>query len=114
MNNLKYINDTYGHMPAIQPCKPWRQLCAGTCARLGGDEFGIVLKYVGLNEASSKGETLRQELANVELPGYKWSFSAAVGWATFPKEAKDIDGLMHLADKRIYMHKNRKHAEMSC
>ncbi|GAF25356.1 FOG: GGDEF domain [Moorella thermoacetica Y72] len=72
------------------------------CARLGGDEFGIVLKYVGLNEASSKGETLRQELANVELPGYKWSFSTAVGWATFPKEAKDIDGLMHLTDKRIY------------
>lgn len=120
MNDLKYINDNYGHLAgdtALQALaaalrQSLRQ--SDICARLGGDEFGIILKYVGLSEASSKGEKLRQELATIELPGYKWSFSAAVGWATFPKEAKDIDGLMHLADKRMYAHKNNKHPGRPC
>lgn len=113
MNDLKYINDTYGHAAGDAALRSiadrLKQVVSksDSIARLGGDEFGVILKQADLAEGQRKIAELQQFFSQLDLPDYKVSFSLAAGGATYPTEADTEEILLRLADARMYEHKRR-------
>jgi len=113
MNGLKEINDNLGHQAGDLALKVIgrkireniRQSDVG--ARLGGDEFGIIYRKMGFAEGSKKIAELREKFAELYLEKYQRTFSLAVGGATYPTEAGNIDMLLKLADDRMYEDKRK-------
>lgn len=113
MNDLKYINDTFGHNAGDLALRLIGKRLKGvvrstdTAARLGGDEFGIIYKFMDLKTSQQKVLDLQQSFADLELSDYAISFSLAVGGASFPEEAANEELLVKLADDRMYAHKRK-------
>lgn len=112
IDNLKFVNDTYGH-----DCGD-RYICAlaealrgfgdegGVISRMGGDEFTIYIP-------SDKGDGYIRDKLNyilerakhtgIDLPdgGYQaLRFSAGISW--YPKDASEVDVLVKYADFSMY------------
>lgn len=111
MNNLKYINDTFGHdagdealLTIADNLKKVTRL-SDLPARLGGDEFAILYQHMDYKSAQVKINELKALFANLQLMQADATFSLAVGGACYPDEAADIDTLLSLADDRMYKHK---------
>ena len=115
LDGFKAANDTHGHLAGdailIEVARRLRQLVpqALSVARLGGDEFAVLLPA-----ASAAGtEALR---AAVALP-IVWGESvmgigASFGVSLAPSEALTPNGLIQLADERLYADKAaRRHAK---
>jgi diguanylate cyclase (GGDEF)-like protein len=111
MNNLKFINDTFGHEAgdealltiAINLRKITRQ--SDLPARLGGDEFAILYPHMDYKTAQTKISELKLLFSSLQLKLIDKPFSLAVGGACYPDEAADVDTLLSLADDRMYKHK---------
>ena len=110
IDNLKGINDTYGHNTGdqilIQHAHRVRNLFQkeGVLARLGGDEFVYLLramyhKPAFQNMAEKIVRTCKQPFT---INGYKFNITVAVGIASYPYSASDITSLLKHAD--IAMH----------
>jgi len=94
LDGLKEINDWEGHASGDQLLKGFAQALkelAGEAYRLGGDEFAALLPEEALPE-------LRRRLAE---RGFRFS----LGWAG---EATSVEGLLELADRRMYREKKAK------
>lgn len=113
MNDLKMINDKYGHKMGdayIKGC------CKKTCDafkrspvyRIGGDEFVAVLTGQDYESRFEKVESLRAEfLASHENEDAKpWErYSAAVGMAELSSDDATMDLILRRADKSMYENK---------
>ena len=118
INNLKYVNDHYGHENGnhyIQGC------CAIICEqykhspvyRIGGDEFLAVLRGTDyemrdqhLSEIRARFET---ESAREDAEPWK-RYSASAGMAV-NREGEDVDDTLKRADEEMYQEKKAFHAE---
>ena len=75
LDHFKLINDSYGHLVGDRLLQAIAQVlnrhtrAADIVARLGGDEFAIVLVGCSLPRAQLIAETLRQEIAQLQLEG---------------------------------------------
>jgi len=113
MNGLKEINDNLGHQAGDLALKVIGQKIrenirqSDVGVRLGGDEFGIIYRKMGFAEGSKKIAELREKFAELYLEKYQRTFSLAVGGATYPTEAGNIDMLLKLADDRMYEDKRK-------
>lgn len=116
IDNFKKINDTMGHafgdevLRAIGQRIRMEFRASDIIGRAGGDEFIIFLK--GLKEE----EVILREAAKVENffkdfkagEGYvKYSATASIGCAVFPRDADDFEGLYKAADQALYKAKQR-------
>jgi diguanylate cyclase (GGDEF)-like protein len=119
LDDFKQINDQYGHQTGdvflqevAQRMK--RQLRPGDMlARLGGDEFAVVVQSVRnrteLAEIALRLERCFDESFAVE--GRQVHGSASVGFALYPEDATNRDGLLSTADAAMYAVKqSRKRA----
>jgi len=116
IDNLKKINDTYGHregdMALIRAADALEQTFRNSdvLARLGGDEFVVL----ALEARDQSQETILQRLeknlkkASDATSGYQLSMS--VGIARFdPQHAITLGELMVQADKAMYERKQKQH-----
>ena len=116
IDNFKKINDTMGHAFGDEVLRTIGQTIkmefrvSDNIGRLGGDEFVIFLK--GLKDE----EIIIREAAKVENffkdfkagDGYvKYSATASIGCAVFPRDAGDFEGLYKAADQALYKAKQR-------
>ena len=116
IDNFKKINDTMGHAFGDEVLRTIGQRIkmefrvSDIIGRLGGDEFVIFLK--GLKDE----EIIIREAAKVENffkdfkagDGYvKYSATASIGCAVFPRDAGDFEGLYKAADQALYKAKQR-------
>ena len=114
MDDLKYLNDTYGHNDGDNAIKEMAKciddaLNSGEfVARMGGDEFEAVLI---LNEVGRVGKFIRgvrNNIREVNLSGkYEFELSASIGTC----EVQDWHGVgesMKKADKAMYLEKKAK------
>ncbi|MCR5666649.1 MAG: diguanylate cyclase [Eubacterium sp.] len=111
-NNLKYINDTYGHEKGdlyLQGC--CKIICdiykKSPVYRIGGDEFVVLLEdhdYQHKDELYAKAiDTFSlKDSQQVQEPWKK--YSASVGMATY-KSGDTIETLVSRADKAMYENK---------
>ncbi|MBQ0050891.1 MAG: GGDEF domain-containing protein [Treponema sp.] len=114
VDKFKECNDTYGHifgdrvLVAVSSCIKDAINGIGIAGRIGGDEFMIILDRT--EEAD-----IRNVTRNIRT-GIQWSITSvdpesvvtcSMGIARFPSNAKDYDGLFKMADKCLYIAKER-------
>lgn len=116
-NNLKYINDTYGHEKGDLYLKnACKVICDGFAHspvfRLGGDEFVVILQgkdYENRDEILKEFERRQEEM---EKSGNPWErVSISLGVAVFdPEKDSRIDQVLERADKLMYSQKRDFHS----
>jgi diguanylate cyclase (GGDEF)-like protein len=116
LDAFKPINDNYGHtvgdkvLVEIGHRLQYQTRRTDTVARVGGDEF-IVLAP-GAMKSDERVNFLqrmsKQICQDFVLPGASIGISASIGFASFPREAEDVESLMRIADARMYNQKSRR------
>ena len=117
LDNLKQINDTYGHAVgdcAIQAVAKILNISFRSedmVARIGGDEFVIILPYVGVDKKQSIYKRLCQTIADfnesAEDDGLFRPISLSCGITTVPGGESLIEGYKR-ADEQMYTDKLAK------
>lgn len=115
IDNFKKINDTMGHAFGDEVIKTLGHQIRGEfrvsdiIGRIGGDEFMIFLKNIK-DDALVEQEANRvaKFFANFRAGEYvKYSATASIGAAVYPRDAKDFESLYKAADKALYKAKER-------
>lgn len=110
---FKNINDAWGHQvgdrvicAVADACSSRIRVGLDTAARVGGEEFVVLLPQTKLTSACAVAESLRQAVANKQVPtntaGTSISFTVSVGVATWQGHAMSFDQLFNNADKALY------------
>jgi diguanylate cyclase (GGDEF)-like protein len=115
IDNFKKVNDTMGHAFGDEVIKNvGMQLksmfrLSDVVGRLGGDEFVVLLKNVK-DEAAIEKECKKLEYCfnHFEVGEYvKYSVTASIGAAVFPRDAQTFETLYKAADSALYTAKKR-------
>ncbi|QQR90945.1 MAG: diguanylate cyclase [Myxococcales bacterium] len=115
LDHFKAINDTYGHAAGdrviqalgtvLQRVKRETDLVA----RFGGEEFCLLCEETDTAGAVLLAERVREEIAasvfNTEQGVI--NVTCSLGVATYPRDARDKEGLFEAADKALYMAKHQ-------
>lgn len=115
IDNFKKINDTMGHAFGDEVLRSLGyQIQAyfrvsDIIGRTGGDEFMIFLKGMKDDETILKeSRKLEYFFKHFQTGEYvKYSATASIGAAVFPRDARDFEGLYKVADKALYTAKQR-------
>jgi len=117
INQLKYINDNYGHnkgdeaIVACYECLIMAFSPLGSCYRLGGDEFACLLTDTHEDHLENAMEYFYQLIGEVD-DRLEFPFSVALGEKIYRREASDgmekfrdffhhVDGIMYDTKKRM-------------
>jgi len=114
VDNLKKINDTYGHregdLALIRTADALEQSFRGSdiLSRLGGDEFVVLASETSNQTQEIILRRLEKNLKKSSVPEPRYALSLCVGVARFdPKCAITLGELMVQADKAMYEKKRR-------
>src|SRR5712671_1312950 len=105
LDQLKKINDRYGHLIGSQAlCRladVLRVFCRAidTAARHGGDEFALILPETTAAAARLVASRIRSRLATDSLQPL---LSASIGVAVYPQDGETIEALLCTADRELY------------
>lgn len=112
-DNLKTINDTYGHGAGNDLLRLTtlgiRRLLRETdvAARYGGDEFILLLPETNAAGARELGERIRRavEKKPLDVRGRHVATSVSLGVAGFPEHGDDLHSILNKADQAMYLSK---------
>jgi diguanylate cyclase (GGDEF)-like protein len=114
INNLKTVNDTYGHKAGDALIKGVAQLLSDvtrtedTVVRMGGDEFLIIARGASNERLKSLKQRLRHLVSTASIPvgpNKSISIGVAIGLASLPDDTKDWEELLSIADAKMYVDK---------
>lgn len=114
LDNLKSLNDTYGHIFGDKVIKEIGHECSSLIrsgdlmGRFGGDEFAIILRNLSLEEAQHKAENLLEAVRSIKIEkdGIYISLTASVGLADNANGTiRTFTKLFHQADVALYQAK---------
>lgn len=116
IDDFKSVNDTYGHMFGDEVLRDVAGILKNTvgrnglCARIGGDEMFIVMEH--LEDDESIRTVFRTIKNNVSWlyhndPRNINKITCSIGAASYPDDAKDLDTLFSIADKMLYLAKEK-------
>lgn len=116
MNNLKYINDTFGHIEGDFAIKSvadaFTNVCSPDmmCFRIGGDEYVIACRTIlSEKEITEIRDSVRSYLKNIDDTADKpYSVSVSLGWY-FDKavNCESIDYAVSVADEKMFAAKEK-------
>jgi diguanylate cyclase (GGDEF)-like protein len=115
VNQLKYINDNFGHAAGdFALMEIAKRLAASiratdVAARIGGDEFGLILDQSTEEGARAQVERLRGVLAATpaQYDGHEFALSACFGVAMLQSGMTESD-ILAAADRDMYKSKQRQ------
>lgn len=114
VDNLKTINDRYGHpagsrliiviADAIRNCVR----STDVLARYGGDEFIALLTHTSAEQARHAAERIRSAIDNTsyDMDGKRISSTVSIGIASFPDCVTEAKQVLNKADVALYRSKN--------
>ncbi|MBR0598001.1 diguanylate cyclase domain-containing protein [Sinanaerobacter chloroacetimidivorans] len=116
LDNLKEINDTYGHEAGdILLRKVGNRMKASItekdlAARIGGDEFTLLLADIqNKEEATLAADKLLERINQpITIYGNTVSVSASIGISIYPEDGENADLLVKKADHQMYIAKKQK------
>lgn len=114
LNKFKPVNDTYGHdagdfiLHGI--ARRLENLFKNSLlTRMGGDEFVLLISNSLEQEIESLKEQIIKEIEReFVFKGEHIAVSASIGVANYPKDTKNPDSLIKLADKNMYRDKDNR------
>jgi diguanylate cyclase (GGDEF)-like protein len=115
LDNLKYINDTYGHdegdryIVLFANCLKIFLEKGGIISRYSGDEFVVLIKGSVKEEIRKTVRDFMKHLKKFTLKmesGYQFPIRVSGGLSWYPDDAKDFDALFNYADFAMYMVKH--------
>ncbi len=121
MDNLKAINDRYGHtvgdeaLIAAANALRERQIPGAILARFGGDEFAVLLSDTSAEEAAQVASDLQDALSHLHIHHGmdEVDVCMSVGWAVQQGASCNATGIVESADKRLYAVKEQHHLASS-
>ena len=115
MDDLKQINDTYGHSIGDEALRQVARLIFkylrddDVACRYGGDEFTLILPETTLGVARQYAEQLRESAVHVHIH-YKDhlfdTFTLSLGVAGYPQNGSTAGALLKAADMALYRAKH--------
>jgi len=112
LDNLKKINDQYGHLTGSRAIKRLGNIlrinsrAIDTAARYGGDEFAVILPEIAEEEAKRVSVRIGERLArDGQIP----PITASIGVAMYPADGTTIEKLFGAADRALYRMKRGTH-----
>ncbi len=112
LNNLKYLNDSYGHFEGDKLLKKAAIVLKKSCrkedilARWGGDEFTMLLPQTTFKSAEKIKQRIEQLAAKESIKGLP--VSLAIGVATKKKEEVNVVEIIKEAEDNMYKDKRLK------
>jgi diguanylate cyclase (GGDEF)-like protein len=118
MDNLKYVNDKFGHaegdayimcvVSILRDFAPEALVC-----RLGGDEFMLLVEEWSLHSAEDRLEMLRNRLVQYNsAPGSFYNHSMSYGVIDVTVgETREASDLLTIADEKMYAYKRAHKAQ---
>jgi len=109
LNNLKLINDTFGHTEGDKVLKETAELLKKICrsedilARWGGDEFVILLPKTSITGSEEIVQRIKKECAKLIIQ--KIPLGLAIGIATKIEVNQNIDEIIKEAESNMYRNK---------
>lgn len=119
VDNLKTINDNYGHIYGDMALKAFSSILkahtrkSDIVSRYGGDEFVIMLPNTSSETAYKIAERILQAASNVAIKtagqeeSFRVDFSCSLGISNYPELCDDISQLIITADIALYEAKKR-------
>lgn len=118
LNDFKPVNDTHGHaigdrlLQAVAERLLHSLRASDFAARMGGDEFNVLAENVA--SAADLEEVARKLGAALDAPyglgPVTVRVSASIGYALFPDDGRDLEGLLSVADAQMYQRKRARKA----
>jgi diguanylate cyclase (GGDEF)-like protein/PAS domain S-box-containing protein len=114
LDHFKAVNDTHGHPVGDTLLCRVTEVCSallpprGIFARVGGEEFGVLLPRYDYDQAMELAEQLCKAIAAVvvEVPTGILKVTSSLACASLDETEGSIEGLIALADKRLYAAKH--------
>ena len=117
IDHFKLYNDTYGHVIGDQVLILTVQAIQShikktdTVGRWGGEEFGVILPNTTLSQAKMVADRIRHTLSELPLFNVEGNTipkpTISQGIATLQDHTSDVDELVIIADRALYLAKNK-------
>ena len=114
LDQLKKINDRYGHLIGSQALCRLADILLVDCrtidtaARHGGDEFALILPETTAEAARFVASRIHKRLA---MDTRQPRLSVSIGMAVYPEGGETIEALLRAADRELYRIKKRDEEE---
>jgi diguanylate cyclase (GGDEF)-like protein len=110
LDDFKPINDTLGHAAGDETLVRIAARLQGAVresdlvARVGGDEFVVVLPEISRpgDATAVADKILHAVTVPVGIQGQERKLGVSIGIARYPKDARDLQGLLRCADRAMY------------
>lgn len=118
MDNLKEINDQFGHeggnsaITLVAQCLQRSIRSTDSAARIGGDEFALLLPGATPEVAETVVKRVRHNVykTTLDLRSRMIRCSVSIGVVNYPKDARDMRELSSIADRKMYRDKELRRA----
>ncbi|MGF1751456.1 sensor domain-containing diguanylate cyclase [Vibrio cionasavignyae] len=116
LDHFKRFNDNFGHDAGDYVLKEISSLLKRTVAddeiacRLGGEELAVILPHCNMADATEYANNIVNLIRTLHLEHKGLSLgqlSVSIGVATYPDPASDIEALVKMADKALYLAKDQ-------
>ena len=119
IDNLKMVNDLYGHAAGDQAIRRTAELLRGSLrktdfvARYAGDEFLVVMEVEDRMALLKAVERIQDAFSLFnETSGYPWKLEVSMGYDTFVYQTpEEVEQALREIDLKMYEEKNRRKIE---
>lgn len=114
MDNLKIINDTYGHKTGdlyiVEAAKLLNSYATEDVlvCRIGGDEFAVLMIKTELSQVQSVVEIIQQAIFQYRFERTDMQMDVSIGFAFRMQSIGQMEQLFEEADRKMYIAKNMK------
>ncbi|WP_342599090.1 sensor domain-containing diguanylate cyclase [Psychrobacillus sp. FSL H8-0483] len=117
LDELKYMNDNYGHKKGDVYIQEYAKLLKQyfsdntIVARIGGDEFAIIVLNPSKEQVEYHCEKLTNKISEYNINSKDIKIKVSMGYAFSGHSIGNMENLLAKADKNMYRDKNKKKSQ---